>query len=80
MREARLGERERERERGSDISAIKGENRERKNFWKIGEERDIARVRKTRRQERFRGRRRKIRSREKDRDGIDRRRKIKREK
>ena len=35
---------------------IKRENRERHFFWKIGEERDIARVQKTRRQERFRGR------------------------
>ena len=67
----------RERERGSEISMIKRENRERereKNFWKIGEERDIARLWKTRRQERFRGREDTL-----ERDGIDRR-KIIREK
>ena len=46
MREEKLGEREKEGAR----SVIKREDREReKNFWRIGEERDIARVRKTRR-------------------------------
>ena len=38
------------------MSVIKRENREREKFQKIGEEWDIAKVEKTRGQERFRGR------------------------